>query len=153
MNRNRQKWKIAVLTLLFALLIVFIFSNSLKSSEESNGDSAKLASVLEPLIEMIFGEGRVSANYVVRKCAHLAEFALLGFLSMLLVRATTRYNGKKLLSVGLFVTLAVAVADEYIQTFTGRTSSVSDVLIDFSGVLIGMTVAFLLCLIKRKDRK
>ncbi len=153
MNKNRQRWKIAILAVLLALLVAFIFSNSMKSGEESNSDSAKIAGILEPVINMVFGEGRVSANYVVRKGAHLGEFALLGFLSMLLVRATTRYNEKKLLYVGLFVMLSVAVADEYIQIFTGRTSSVSDVLIDFSGVLIGMTVAFLLCLITRKDRK
>lgn len=153
MNKNRQRWIIAILAVLLVLVVIFIFSNSLKSGVESNGDSSKIVKLIEPIIEKLFGNGEVDINYAVRKGAHLAEFALLGFLTFLLVRTITRCSGKKLVFAGFFATLAVAVTDEYIQLFTGRTSSVSDILIDFSGALIGMTVAFLLCLIIRKERK
>lgn len=33
--------------------------------------------------------------------------------------------------IALFILLSTAVIDEYIQSFTGRTSSVKDILIDF----------------------
>ncbi len=155
MNKNKQKRIIAVLAVLLALLVVFIFSNSLKNGQHSNEDSGRLAGLLEPIIEKVFGEGKVDVNYLVRKGAHLVEFALLGAFTFLLLRAVTDYSGEKLLFGGLFCTLAVAVLDEYIQSFTGRTSSVEDVLIDFVGALMGMTAAFLfyILVIKRKDRQ
>lgn len=151
MNK-KQKCIVAILALLLAFTVVFIFSNSLQSGEESRETSGKFASLLRGLIEKIFGEN-ANVNYIVRKGAHLAEFTMLGFFAMLLIGQITKYTGKKLLFCGLFGTLAVAVADEYIQSFTGRTSLVSDVLIDFTGALIGMTVAFLLYFIMRKVKR
>lgn len=49
----------------------------------------------------------------------------------------------------LFMILSVAVMDEYLQSFVARTSSVSDILIDFSG---GMTGILILYLIKKAFR-
>ena len=43
----------------------------------------------------------------------------------------------------LFFALLCAVADEFLQSFTGRTSSVRDVLIDFGGALCGMLLTML----------
>ena len=40
----------------------------------------------------------------------------------------------------LFVVLLCAVLDEYFQSFVFRTSSVSDVVLDFCGGLIGVSV-------------
>ncbi len=154
MNKNKQKRIIAILAVLLALLVIFIFSNSLKNGHHSNEDSGKLVRLLEPIIEKIFGENKVDVNYVVRKGAHLVEFAVLGVFTFLLLRAVTDYSGEKLLFGGLFCTLAVAVLDEYIQSFTGRTSLVEDVLIDFTGAVMGMTAAFLFyILMKRRDQR
>jgi len=44
----------------------------------------------------------------------------------------------------LFGTLLAAVTDEFIQSFTGRGSSVRDVVLDFCGALTGMLLTFLL---------
>ena len=40
----------------------------------------------------------------------------------------------------LFGVLLCATLDEYFQSFVGRTSSVSDILIDFCGGIIGIII-------------
>lgn len=132
--------------------VIFIFSNSLKGSQASNNASGRLADIFGRAIRAIFGED-TNVNYVIRKGAHLTEFALLGALTLALVKSLTDYTGKKLLFCGFFGTLSVAVIDEYIQSFTGRTSLVSDVILDFSGAILGMVVAFLLYNVIRKCRR
>ena len=51
-------------------------------------------------------------------------------------------------------TLFTAVTDEFIQSFTGRGSSVRDVMLDFSGALTGILLTvFLSAIIKKCNRK
>lgn len=138
--------------MLTAAAVIFIFSNSLKDGAASNAASGRFSDILGGIVRVVFGKN-ADVNYLVRKGAHLTEFALLGALTFALVRAITEYTGVKLFFCGLFGTLSVAVIDEYIQSFTGRTSLVSDVLIDFSGALLGMLAAFLLYIVIRKCRK
>ena len=71
-------------------------------------------------------------DYVLRKGAHMTEYAIL---SVLLVRATGSY-------VWAFtVAVAYAGSDEFHQTFVrGRHGSPVDVGIDAVGALIGLTL-------------
>jgi VanZ family protein len=70
---------------------------------------------------------------VLRKGAHVTEYAILG---LLLVRAIGREVPTFLLGVGY------AITDEIHQHFvSGRHSSPIDVAIDSAGVLIGILVA------------
>jgi VanZ family protein len=69
---------------------------------------------------------------VLRKCAHVTEYAILGFL---LLRAT----GRELPALVLGV--LYAASDEFHQHFVhGRHASPVDVLIDSVGLLIGIFV-------------
>jgi VanZ family protein len=71
-------------------------------------------------------------DYVLRKCAHLTEYAIL---AVLLVRATGSYRWAFLLAV------AYAGTDEFHQTFVrGRHGSPIDVGIDAAGALIGIAL-------------
>lgn len=80
----------------------------------------------------------------VRKLAHFAEFAALGFLAQLSFGVVNKLNGHTALH-GLFLGLVVAVADETLQLFVdGRGSSVRDVVIDFFGMLAGSAVLWFL---------
>ena len=83
----------------------------------------------------------VQVSFIVRKGAHLAEFFLLGFLVMYAV-AEVKKKLPSMVGFGYFYVLLVAVTDEFIQSFSDRTSSVKDVLIDFTGAFIGF-VAFM----------
>ena len=86
-------------------------------------------------------------NYVVRKAAHITEYTLLGLALGGQVWYVGKLNDKHkrwYIIATLFTGLAIASIDEIIQSFTGRTNSVSDVLIDFTGVIIGMGIVLLL---------
>jgi VanZ family protein len=78
------------------------------------------------------GTGLGTWDLVLRKIAHAAEFALLGFL---LVRAL----GKEW--AGLFAGVAYAISDEIHQHFVpGRQAAARDVLVDSAGVAVGVYV-------------
>lgn len=142
--------KIIIFLLLTVLMTGFIFSNSLKNSEQSNQASGVIENFVKPIIDDIFGEDVINVNYVVRKGAHLTEFFALGFCVFNLIIACKK---KSYIGYGLFYVLMVAVSDEYIQSFSDRTSSVKDVLIDFTGAIIGFSVCILVLWIHYKAKK
>jgi VanZ family protein len=79
------------------------------------------------------GTGLGGWDYVLRKAAHGAEFAVLGFL---LVRALGRERW------ALALGIAYAVTDEVHQSFVpGRLGSPFDVLIDAIGVAVGVALS------------
>ena len=141
--------RLVIFLVLIVLAIGFIFYNSLQNSEESHKASGIIENIVNPLIDKIFGEESVDINYVVRKAAHLTEFCILGFVVMGVVLTV----GGKYFGYGLFCVLAIAVTDEYIQSFSDRTSSVKDVLIDFTGALIGFVICTVLYLIAHTIKK
>jgi VanZ family protein len=76
------------------------------------------------------GTGLGGWDLVLRKIAHAAEFAVLGFLLLRAVRGP---------QVALGLGIAYAVSDEIHQHFVpGRLGSPIDVLIDSAGVLAGV---------------
>jgi VanZ family protein len=78
------------------------------------------------------GTGLGTWDYVLRKGAHMTEYAIL---AVLLVRATRSYRWAFPLAV------AYAASDEFHQTFVrGRHGSPVDVGIDAVGALIGLTL-------------
>ena len=71
-------------------------------------------------------------DFVLRKCAHMTEYAVL---AVLLVRATSSY------AWAFAVAFAYAGTDEFHQTFVrGRHGSAIDAGIDAIGALIGLGV-------------
>ncbi|MBQ8894615.1 MAG: VanZ family protein [Clostridia bacterium] len=145
----KRKRLIILLVLLVLAVTAFIFSNSLKGAEASNRDSDSIIALIQPLVERLFGQGAADhLNYAVRKSAHVVEFALLGVLVSCLVLALK----KSLRGYEFFYALAVAVVDEFIQSFTGRTSQIKDVLIDFSGALLGFGIVFLITKLQKRKK-
>ena len=125
----------------------FIFQNSLQIAQASGEQSQRVQEILNALAAKV-GLGPFSLH-TVRKMAHFAEFALLGFWFMLCLRVYTRHFVRHV-SWPLFCGLLVAVIDETIQLYVpGRTSSTLDVLLDFSGVVSGLFVALVILLFFR----
>lgn len=89
---------------------------------------------------------------IIRKGAHFSEFCLLGILITLCFIAI----GKKIsyyTGTIFFICLSVGVTDEFIQSFiVGRSSEVRDVLIDFSGALLGYLIVILIFKIMQKKK-
>ena len=140
---NKKRIAIISLCVLIALTVGFIFSNSIKSKAESGEMSHGLSDFLQSILDPAHKIDRDTFHMVVRKLAHFAEFFLLGAeLAVLRYLLCGRYFGVGIFSVA-FTLLAVANADEFIQSFTGRGSQVSDSLIDFSGGATGALSALL----------
>jgi VanZ family protein len=79
------------------------------------------------------GTGLGTWDTILRKGAHVTEYAILG---LLLLRAVAREGPAFLLGV------AYAVTDEVHQHFvSGRHASPIDVAIDSAGILVGIVVA------------
>lgn len=109
--------------------VIFLFSA--QTGEESGGLSGQVVQWLASYLPL----DADSLGYMVRKGAHVSEYAILGFLVAWALRAST-WAGAAL--AGL-VSVGYAATDEFHQTFVpGRAGQVGDVLIDSIGVAIGV---------------
>jgi len=116
-------------------------------SASADRKSVTHSRIIAPLLRWLFpgiAEETISLVVLVfRKCAHLAEFAILGFLIWRAWRKPVRRDprpwswsqaGGTLLCVAVY-----AGSDEFHQLFVpGRTGSLQDVLIDTLGAAVGL---------------
>lgn len=135
-----------ILIVLTLLLIVFIFSNSLKTAEVSSVSSGRVVDFLNSIcvsLKLKF----TFTQQIVRPLAHFCEFGLLGVLSSLTAISYFTVKAKSMI-ISLISFSFIAFIDECIQLFSdGRAFQVSDMLIDFAGGLIGSVTVFLISLI------
>ena len=82
----------------------------------------------------------LSYGEFVRKRARLTEYFLLGAECALVAALLSGGRALRHIWACLFVPLAVAVMDEFLQQFAGRASLVSDVVVDFAGAVAGVVV-------------
>lgn len=138
----------SVLLCVLALLwTAFIWSNSAKSAVESSGQSLQVLELLEPILLSLGLEGD-TLHHLVRKSAHMAEFALLGALWSGGLR---RYR----FLLPFTLCFLTALVDETIQLYyPGRTGQITDLWVDLSGVVLGILVtALIVAMVKRSKRK
>lgn len=153
---KKQRTILVVLVAVTVLITLFIWSNSLKDSKQSTSASNTVIDLMQPVLDSICKDTR-KQSFFVRKLAHMSEFAALGISVTFLHRKYTQYTlHESFYGFAAFYGLATAVTDEFIQSFSDRSDSVRDVLIDFSGYLIGtliVTGIFLTIDRKRGNRK
>lgn len=150
--KNIRIKKLVVPFIFCALLTVFIFYNSLKGPTATNSDSGLVMSVIKPIIDRFVSISEENLHWLVRKSAHFIEFCWLGLATSSFSVMYRRCKGKTLLGLSMFYCLFVGVIDEFIQSFTNRTSSVRDVVLDFSGALVGILIVCLIDFIVRKTK-
>ena len=155
---------------LFVLILCFIFSNSMLSKETSGKISHFVMDLLiiggtEPEGKPEEELGGDSAgelggdsmgelpedeeHLLVRKMAHLIEYAVLGAVSYLFVDSLTKDKYKKYVTLTL-VGVAVPLIDETIQILFERGPALIDVWIDAGGYLIGALAVFLAFVLAHK---
>jgi len=79
------------------------------------------------------------SDLVLRKLAHMTEYAILFCLFYRSLKKTTAFPQKRSLLLALILTILYAATDEYHQTFVlGRAGRVIDVGIDSLGALGGL---------------
>lgn len=141
-----------IFAVLSILVLIFIFYNSTRTGEQSNETSLGL---MDFILSIIDPQGKLDTkivHFVVRKAAHFAEFFAFGLCLCGMALAVLDDTERFYASFSLLVALLAAVIDELIQSFTSRTSSVKDVLLDFAGSFTGVIIAFLIGKIRRSHK-
>ena len=149
-TEKTSPWLVAfrvVFTIGAAVCIAYIFGNSMQVAAVSSARSQAVMHFCNSVLGRV-GLGPVS-EHVIRKLAHFAEYCLEGLLLTLCLRVYTRRFVRHI-SWPLLLGLLTAVTDETIQRYVaGRSSQVTDVWIDFAGVVAGMLVSLVILLIVR----
>jgi VanZ family protein len=126
------------LPVLVWLGLIFLGSTDFMSAEHTSRFIVPFLRWLKPDISP---GALASVHFMVRKCAHAGEYAIL---ALLLFRAAVRFRNLKwsmpVLYVSIWTTcLFVAVTDEFHQTFArSRDASVRDIMIDSGGAIVGL---------------
>lgn len=149
---ERKHWYMRkkIFAVLAAVWMAVIFAYSSRNAELSTQDSTSigrfLAEVFVPGFNEMDLESQIAfANKIdhpIRKMAHMAEYAVLGFF---LAGSWLDADRKKLVSVSVpwAIGALYAVSDELHQKFVpGRSCQATDVLIDSCGVLIGVLASY-----------
>lgn len=138
-----------ILAIIIITSVIFIksFENISTSHSYSDAITEAISSDNADYIE------KGNLEVTIRKWAHVIEYAVLGIAVMRLTLNISKAFKKLFFGVALFYVLAVAVVDEHIQSFSDRTSSTNDILLDFCGALLGFLVTFGLYMLVKLIRK
>lgn len=133
---------------LSALMLTLIYGQSMLPPQESGALSGSLVMYLKPILDPFDWFRPEEFHYFIRKAGHFTEYTLFSLFFALFCEMADWKNR----IFPLFVCLLVAVSDEFLQSFTGRGSSVRDVVLDYSGSLFGFIIAWLVHRISCKRR-
>ena len=138
--------KSKTLLIIGILINIFIWTNSLMPSNLSSSQSGLIVNLIYPVFKNVFDVNTFTT--VVRKLAHFTEFM---FLAIIFSYYFKSINIKNPYLITMIYGLIVAIIDETIQLFIpGRAGLIIDVLIDFSGVITGVLVVFIISKIRLK---
>ena len=137
---RRTRTRVTLCGILLAVILVFIWGNSAMPGEASGALSGWLGTLLGRVAPFLTTEAGL---HFLRKAAHFSEFTALGMtLGWMFGMVSRRRLWQH--SLPLLCGAAAACIDETIQIFSpGRYSSITDVLIDCSGVLTGILLLLL----------
>jgi len=116
------------------MLFIFIGSTDLLSADHT---SRFIGPFLRWFAPNVSDTTVAAVQFVVRKCGHLTEYAIL---AALLSRAVAQHR-RHALGIAFILAAIYAELDEFHQSFVGsRTASPWDVAIDCLGAFIGLTI-------------
>lgn len=148
--------RIFAVSALFACIVFtvgYIFSNSLENAAQSSEKSQNVTQVIQEIVDPEQKIPTQTFEKYIRKTAHFSEFGLLGVECGLLIIALRKKHLVSAATAALFCVLT-AMTDESLQMITDRSCEVTDVWIDFSGAVVGLTgilvIGFIITKLKNK---
>ena len=122
------------------IVTLFIWCHSLAPAEQSSAESGRIVALLAPILGKIKLEPGQWQN-LVRKAAHMTEFAVLGMAWMANLVRYKAVTWPRKAEIAVAVCMATALIDETIQlSVPGRSGQISDVWIDLLGAVIGIAL-------------
>jgi VanZ family protein len=143
-------------------LPVLVWMALIFSASSDSHSSEHTSRIIEPLLHWLFPqmsrEHIEDIHLVIRKCAHLSEYALLAFLIWRAVRKPQKNDPRpwnwQEAGFALSMVFLYAASDEFHQIFVPtRTARVTDVLIDTSGGAVALVLIWLVGFCKRRPRQ
>ena len=146
----KKKHCYAILCIIW-MLVIFWFSAQVAD------DSQEMSDFFVHLLDAVFSLDimkneiiRDMTSFLVRKAAHMSEYAVLAILFGLTIR---EYKKEPWLLLALAATAAYAETDEVHQLFVpGRSGQLKDVLIDTAGGALGLGLLALILYRKRRRK-
>lgn len=123
------------------VMLIFIWGNSLEQAATSKAVSGILTGIVANVLQFLHIHVEFFVlHHLVRKLAHFTEFTILG---VFVYKALYVFKVAKGLTTAVVIGFLSAVVDETIQVFIpGRSSQVSDVVLDSCGVLVGVLIIY-----------
>ena len=142
---KRTKLRLTLCIALTALLLIFIWGNSLLPGELSGAFSQWVKDLLSRLFGRPSGDPQ-TGHGLLRKLAHFTEFTCLGMSLFWLFSML-----KRKFYIPLLCCFLVACTDETIQCFIpDRGPAIKDVAIDTAGVAVGIAMLLAVTAIYQK---
>ena len=145
-NKLQENRKLIIYMCLTVLWVLFIFSFSMQSGEESSQVSG---GIVFQLIKILFPQGFAyveQLEFFIRKAAHFTEYFVLG---VLVLQTLSQTSCPKQVIIGILLCIIVASCDETIQLFSGgRSGKIADVVLDSVGAWCGV-----ICRLKVRCRR
>ena len=162
--KKKNKFRV-IITVIILLTVAIIWGHSFMTPEMSTEESSFVKEIVEAVVQSVsHNEAFVIPEVVIRKSAHFIEYAILGLELAILITINKSIPAddkkrsliKRILSIyptAFILSLFIGAVDETIQYFTGRYSSIWDVLLDLSGASFSIGIFLLVRSLIRKKRK
>ena len=140
-NSSLHRWITDYAPLLVWVAVVLFLSSP-------QGSMTQTSRFIGPLLEFLFptasADQLLAVHGLVRKCAHFAEYAVLGFLGFRAIsKLDSRSTPSKWFWASVVLVSIIAVVDEVNQSFEpSRTGSPWDVSIDLAGGVFAALVCY-----------
>ena len=151
----RKKVILILLIVWIVAVATTIFCFSSQTGEESGSFSKGLMNSIFSFLHLN-EEGKETLHHLLRKAAHMTEYAVLGASACALcfyladIRLWNGISRRKMATLALAFSTLFAVTDEIHQAFVpGRGPAAKDVLIDAVGATIGIALIYIVCKYKR----
>ena len=142
---NSARWLKSWLPLILWMGLIFLGSTD-------HGSAAHTMGFVEPFLRWLMprlSDASIDRiHFLIRKCAHITEYAILGGLALRAIAANRpggfAGNRWRIAGAALVVAALYAASDEYHQSFVpSRGASVEDVCIDACGAAVGIGIVLL----------
>ncbi len=143
--------------ILLILVVALIWGHSLIPLTSSAEESLSVMRILQKALDVLHIPITLT-DQIVRKLAHFTEHAVLGLVMGLYIypKSVADISRRRRLICALIpvaVGFMIGFFDETIQLFTGRGASITDVWIDFAGVVTGAGAAFVIALLMTRKKR